>query len=29
VHVGQRVRVVYDALDDDTVLPHFTPEESP
>jgi hypothetical protein len=29
VHVGQRVRVVYDAPDDETVLPHFTPEEAP
>jgi uncharacterized protein len=27
VHIGMRVRVVYDALDADTVIPRFTPEK--
>ena len=26
VHVGMRVRVTYDAIDDETVIPHFTPD---
>ena len=26
VHVGMRVAVVFDAIDDDTVIPRFTPE---
>ena len=26
VHIGMRVRVVFDAIDDDTVIPHFTPD---
>jgi uncharacterized protein len=28
VHVGMRVRVVYDALDADTVIPRFTPDRN-
>ena len=28
VHVGMRVSVVFDAVDDDTVLPRFTPEST-
>jgi uncharacterized OB-fold protein len=26
VHVGMRVRAMYDALDADTVIPRFTPD---
>lgn len=27
VHVGMRVRVVFESVDDDTVIPHFTPSD--
>lgn len=26
VHIGMRVRVVFEAVGDDTVIPHFTPD---
>jgi uncharacterized OB-fold protein len=28
IHVGLRVRVVFEDVDDETVIPHFTPELS-
>jgi len=26
VHIGMRVHAIYDAIDDETVIPHFTPD---